>query len=76
MPQGLAGKLTVGSLAITVGGVTPVAITAAELDLNTTGLTETATIGGTSFDFSDDDHLDFLAVSATATLALPSAASP
>ncbi|HEY9248054.1 MAG TPA: hypothetical protein VIO38_02935, partial [Rariglobus sp.] len=71
--QGVAGKLTVGGLAVSgISGLT-VSLTTAVLEFNTTGDALSATIGATSFAYTASDRRQFLAVNGTAELGLSTA---
>ncbi|MET0263637.1 MAG: hypothetical protein ABW223_12110, partial [Rariglobus sp.] len=62
---GLAGRLTVGGIALTgITGVT-LNVSALTFDINTTGADASATVGSTTFAFTGADKRDFMAISGT-----------
>ncbi len=73
---GVAGKVTVGSVALTdAAGQLPIWLTAfsfsnLKLELNTTGAGVSATIGSTSFDYTDPLRHNFIAVSGEFSIGL------
>ncbi len=71
LPAGVTGELTVGQLALSAAGVALASATNTTLSINTTGADQSATIGGTTFDFTAaNSQDDFLEVVSTLTLNL------